>query len=202
MRGWRLTSLVAFCSLVLACTVDSDERDRTESAALPPTSEPSGDTQREAVWKRVVRNSKVGYSLFYPEGWSVTGQVVATEFAVDAPCRSVRVVDFEPPPDAGPGAEVLQSFVQVCWKPLSDGSTLHEFMRSTYGAAYLELFRRLELGGVLAYRRSEGGGSTTTFLQTGEHRIQVVSAVRAAPDKRAKRLMETGRVLARLVLAR
>ena len=60
--------------------------------------------------------------------------VVATEFAVGATCQSVQIIDFASASDSGPGAKVLQSFVQICWRRLSGAETLPRFVERTYGA--------------------------------------------------------------------
>jgi hypothetical protein len=143
---------------------------------------------------RTLTNDGVGYSLSYPGGWKVVGQVVATEFAAGAACQSVRVVDFAPP--AIPSGKILQSFVQICWKRVRDGSSLDEFMRNTYGRRLSELFRQTTLAGTPAYRTRGLAASRTFFLQTPKHRLQIVTAVVADSAKRAKRLAQVQRILA------
>jgi hypothetical protein len=149
-----------------------------------------------ALTGRILRNTSVGFRLTYPRGWKVVRQVVATEFAVGATCQSVQMIDFEPASESGPGAKVLQSFVQICWKRLSGGESLARFVERTYGAEAARLFERTELGGVPAYRTKGDGPNVTIFLQTDAHRIQIVASVVAEPTKRALRLAQVQRILA------
>jgi len=150
---------------------------------------------------RTLRNDRVGYSLSYPRGWKVGGRAVATEFAARADCQSVRVVDLAAPADAGPGAEVRQSLVQMCWKRVGDGASLDEFMRQTYGGRLSELFEWTRLAGVPAYRAKDGA-SRTFFLQTEMFRLQVVATVVAGPARRAERLAQVNRILTSFSLTR
>jgi len=149
-----------------------------------------------ALTGRILRNTSVGFRLTYPRGWKVVRQVVATEFAVGATCQSVQMIDFEPASDSGPGAKVLQSFVQICWKRLSGGESLARFVERTYGAEAARLFERTELGGVPAYRTKGDGPNVTIFLQTDAHRIQIVASVVAEPTKRVLRRAQVQRILA------
>lgn len=149
-----------------------------------------------ALTGRILRNTSVGFRLTYPRGWKVLRQVVATEFAVGATCQSVQMIDFEPASDSGPGAKVLQSFVQICWKRLSGGESLARFVERTYGAEAARLFERTELGRVPAYRTKGDGPNVTIFLQTDAHRIQIVASVVAEPTKRALRRAQVQRILA------
>ena len=143
----------------------------------------------------MLRNDGVGYSLSYPRGWKVGGRVVATEFAARAGCQSVRVIDQADPADAGPGAEVRQSLVQICWKRVSDDASLDEFMRKTYGGRLSELFDRIRVAGVPAYRTRDGGTSTF-FLQTEMFRIQILGSVVAEPARSAERLAQVRQIVA------
>lgn len=149
-----------------------------------------------------LENPEVGYSLLYPGDWQLRGQVMATEFANGAQCESVEVVDFQPPPEAGPGAFVLHSFVQVCAKPLTDSSTLDDFMRRTYGDALAGLFQMMELDGVRAYRATNEDLDVTIFLQTNDYRVQIVSSVEADPDQRSERISQVQTILDSLSLVR
>lgn len=151
---------------------------------------------------RTLRNAKVGYSLVYPPGWRIAGRVQATAFAVGADCGSVRIVDLRPPENSGPGATVLQSFVQTCWKRVSDGLSLEGFMRATYGSRLSASFEQTRLGGARAYRARDGGDGEALFLQTGRYRLQVVTAVVAAPAKRMARLAQVRKILASFSLIR
>jgi hypothetical protein len=144
-----------------------------------------------------LRDADVGYSLTYPDGWYVRGQLVATEFATGARCRSVEVVDYQPPPDSGPAGSLLHSLVQVCARRLGDRSSLEEFMRQTYGNAFDDQFHAARVGDLPGYRSLEQDTSTA-FLQTADHRLQIVTAVVAAPDKRRQRRAEVQEILDRV----
>ena len=150
----------------------------------------------QAPAKRILRNTVVGFRLAYPGDWKVARQVVATEFAVGSTCQSVRIVDSAPDPDSGPGAKVLQSFVQICWKRPSSGESLAEFVEKTYGSRASSLLERAELGGISAYRTRGNGLNTTIFLQTTSHRVQIVTAVVAEQSRRAGRRAQVERILA------
>lgn len=143
-----------------------------------------------------LENAEVGYSLCYPADWGIAGQVVATEFAnAAARCESVRVVDAEPPADSGPAPFVLRSFVQICVLPVTDGLSLDEFMRRTYGPALSRWFSPTQLGGRPGYRADRGAAQTITVLQTRAHRIQVVSGVTTRADLGARRAAEVRAIL-------
>jgi hypothetical protein len=141
-----------------------------------------------------LRDELVGYSLRYPRGWEVTRRPVGgTEFAAGARCRSVHVVDFAPPPESG-GGFILHSFVQVCARPLTGGSSLDDFMRHTYRDSLLAQFEVTKLGGVRAYAARKGD-QNLIFLQTGAYRLQLYTSVVAAPAKRAVRRAQVRGVL-------
>jgi hypothetical protein len=140
-------------------------------------------------------NREVGYSLLYPGDWQFKGNVVATEFATAAACESVVIVDFQPPPGSGPAVFILHSFVQICAKPLADNLMLEEFMRQTYGHTFFTSFRRTNLAGLAGYQIERDGLNTTIFLQTNRHRIQIVTAVVASPEKQAQRVTEVQEIL-------
>ncbi len=133
--------------------------------------------------------------MLYPSDWQLKGQVVATSFATDAECQSVEVVDFQPPEGSGPAAVVLHSFVQICARRLSDGLTLDDFMRQTYGDALAEQFQITELGGVAAYQTVGDDADTTIFLQASDYRVQLAASVVAEPAKRPERLSQVRRIL-------
>lgn len=173
----RVLSYSLLCVLVLACAAES----------RPPS--------------RTLTNSRVGYRLTYPREWKVTGQVVATEFAAGASCQSVRVVDFAPPANSGPSGEVRHSYVQICWRA-ANGSSLGEFMRKTYRGKVTQLFERTKLGRSAAYRSKGRGQSMAFFLQTAEHRIQIVTGVAPEPAKRASRVAQVHRILSSFSLTR
>jgi hypothetical protein len=185
---------------VLECTAEAQPGAVTHEQARPNDRSPA-DAQVEPP-RRMLRNVRVGYSLSYPRGWHITGQVIATEFAAAARCESVRVVDFAPPASSGPSAEIRHSFVQVCSKRVTDGSSLDEFMRETYGARLSELFGRTTLGATRAYGTKHRGETTTLFLQTPGFRLQIVAAVVAAPSKRALRHSQVARILESFSLMR
>jgi hypothetical protein len=190
----RILCCAGACSLALGCSGDAGE------PAGRPTSPPTTKTDASGpALTRVLRDAAAGYSLAYPSGWETRGPVIATEFAAAADCRSVEIVDREPGPPAGPGAEVLHSFVQVCAAPLTDGASLDEFIRATYGDPATR-FRPTELAGVLAYAAERDEGATY-FLQTETHRIQVVTAVVAGPPEGPRRLAEVAAVLDSLSLS-
>jgi hypothetical protein len=142
-----------------------------------------------------LENPKVGYALPYPSDWQVKGKVITTEFANGAQCESVEVVDAEPPPESGPAAFILHSFVQACSKLLTDGSTLDDFMRETYGDAFAARFQTTEVGGLRAYRTTTKGLDTTIFLQTNNYRIQIVASVKASPEKQSERISQVQEIL-------
>jgi hypothetical protein len=150
---------------------------------------------------RTLRNDRVGYSLSYPRGWKVVGQVMATGFAAEAACQSVRVVDFAPPATV-PSGQILQSFVQICWKRVRDGLSLAQFMRKTYGRRLTELFRRTTFRAILAYRARDEVVGRTIFLQTSAYRLQIVAAVVARAPSREKRLAQVERTIASLSVTR
>jgi hypothetical protein len=150
----------------------------------------------QAPAKRILRNTAVGFRLAYPRDWKIARQVVATEFAAGAACQSVRIVDSAPDPASGPGAKVLQSFVQICWKRVSGDESLAEFVEKTYGGRASSLLERAELGGIVAYRTRGNGLHTTILLQTTSHRVQIVTAVVAEPSRRAARRAQVERILA------
>jgi hypothetical protein len=142
-----------------------------------------------------LKNTEVGYSLFYPGDWQLRGQVTASRFANSAQCEAVEVVDFQPPPDAGPSALILHSFVQICAKPLTDKLTLDEFMQRTYGNMLADLFQVTKFAGMPAYRGKNEDQSTIIFLQTKVHRIQIVASVTADSDQRSQRLFQVREIL-------
>jgi hypothetical protein len=74
-------------------------------------------------------------------------------------------------------------------------------MRKTYRGRLADAFERTKLGGVPAYRANEGS-STTYFLQTDRHRMQIVAAVVAEPPRRAQRSAQVRRILSSFSLAR
>ena len=195
MRWGPGLGLVVLFAVALQLTAGDQPHAQTRSEAQLPLTRPATD-EPAAKARRTLTNASVGFSLAIPTGWRVTGQVVATEFAGGAACRSVQIVDFQPPPDSGPGATVLQSFVQICWRRLSGAESLARFVEKTYGERATELFGRTELGGAAAYRTKGDGPNLTIFLQTKGHLIQLVASVIAEPTKRALRRTQVQRILA------
>ncbi len=195
--SWRSRGGILPIALLGALALDAGEAGSVvgAKAATIATGRLAAWAQTPAEWERL-EDRRVGYALRYPAGWSVGGRVAATEFAVGARCRSVRVVDFEPPADAGPGAQVRQSFVQVCAKPLRDGAPLEDFMRRTYGALLASRFEKAELNGMLVYRSTRKAPARLIFTQTADYRIQLYSSVTAAPEDYARRLAQVEEILA------
>jgi hypothetical protein len=144
---------------------------------------------------RRLENGEVGYSLTYPAEWQLRGRLTASAFAQDGRCESVEVVDFAPPPDAGPGAALRHAFVQVCWKSRADGLSLVDFLRAQYGSV-IDRFEETTLGGVPAYRARREGSGQQFLLQTARHRLEVVSAVATDADRAALRESQADKVLA------
>jgi hypothetical protein len=194
MQWWRGLVFAVICAVALQWTAASQPHVEARSETWPLLAR-SVDEQA-APANRILRNASVGFRLTYPRSWKVVRQVVATEFAVGAACQSVHVIDLQPPPNSGPGAKVLQSLVQVCWKRLSGRESLAEFVERTYGGRASGLLERTELGGVPAYRTKGNGLNATIFLQTDAHRIQIVAAVVAEPQKRIARQAQVQRILA------
>ena len=114
-----------------------------------------------AQWKHL-EDPAVGVSLYYPPDWSVDGQAVATQFAAGARCRSVRIIDFEAPPDSGAMAPMEHSFVQVCAKPLEQNDSLDQYMRRAYRESIKQIFVITDLNGIRAYR-TKGQGPFRPF---------------------------------------
>jgi hypothetical protein len=142
----------------------------------------------------LLQNIESGYSLCYPADWKVGGSTLATEFAKGAQCKSVEVVDFQPPPGSG-AAYILHSLVQICAKPLTDTLILDAFMRQTYGDTFTAQFQVTSLSGLQAYQAINANKDTTLFLQTNHYRFQIVTTVVAAPDKRDLRLSQVQQIL-------
>jgi len=178
MLACPLLAVVAF-----ACAIVPD----APSAAASSESTPASIGRLE--------NAEVGYSLLYPTDWRIAAKVVATEFANTGQCESVGVVDAAPPPGSGPAPFILRSFVQICVKPVTDGLSLDEFMRRTYGPALFRSFSPAQLGGRPGYRADAGAAQTTIFLQTRAHRIQIVAGVKTGADLETRRAAEVRAIL-------
>ena len=120
---------------------------------------------------------------------------MATQFARGSKCESVEVVDFEPPADSGSAARLLRSFVQICARPLVDGSSLEDFLRQTYGDAFHQQFQASTLGGGPAYQTTSEMTGRTIFLQTPRFRLQINTAIVAASERRSERHSQVERIL-------
>ncbi len=142
----------------------------------------------------------VGFSLNYPPDWSVGEQVVATEFAADARCRSVRIIDFEPPPGSGAAAPMEQSFVQVCVKPLEQNNSLDQYMRRVYGDTLHQTFLIKDLNGTRTYQFEGQGKAKTIFAETRNGLIQIVTSVATSPKKFHERQAQVEMILGSLML--
>ncbi len=193
------TSIVTFALVVVAPCLAVAPALGSGLDAQQPALSPVAPDDASLGAKRLI-NARVGYSLRYPSDWRTTGQVQATGFARGAICESVEVIDFEPPAGSGPTAVFLHSFVQICARPLTGGSSLDQFMRRTYGVAFVDRFEKTTLGGMPAYRARQDSAQTTYFLQTDEYRVQIVSAVAAPPEKRSARESQLERILESFVL--
>lgn len=205
---------IAAASLVAACTARASAEptkpsSATSSANSPYASEPTAgppdlslatELARAPAGKSRLVNWQVGYSLDYPEGWQLQGQVVASEFARDAACESVEIVDFEQP--EGSVGVNLHSFVQVCSQPLEDSLSLDDFMRETYGERLPSTFDAVEFAGTSAYRTAQEGPDATIILQTQAHRLQIVSAVTAEPQAYPLRAAQVTMILESFALMR
>ena len=121
--------------------------------------------------------------------------MVATSFAEGDRCESVLIVDYAPPPDSGPGASTQQSFVQLCAARVTDGSSLEDFMRRTYGDAYATQFESTTLGGARAYRAGSSLSNATFFVQPNAFRVQIVTGVVADAERQAARLAEVDAII-------
>lgn len=184
--GMTLVQLVAVVLLMGCAAVGSPP------LPTPVTNSRTGTPEPAAV-KRL-ENSQLGFSLLYPANWEVTGAVLATGFAGDAYCESVRIVDDEPPPGSG-SALIQQSFVQICGKPLTDDAPLDLYLRNTYGNSAAARFQMTELAGMRSYQETNANGDATIFIQTRAYRIQIVASAATAPDLQAERRSQIQRIL-------
>jgi len=141
-------------------------------------------------------DAEAGYTLVYPADWVLEGQVVASDFASGARCRSVRKVDFAPPPDSGAAAPVQHSFVQVCAKPLSSVGSLEDFMSRTYGAALDALFEKTRINGLEVYQSRQQQAARMLFAQLAEHLVQIIATVEAEPSRHPERRIQVDAILA------
>jgi hypothetical protein len=147
-----------------------------------------------------LENRAVGYALRYPADWHVTGPLLATEFARDATCQSVQVIDFQPPDDAGGAGFIRHAFVQLCARPIPDGLALEEFLRRIYGAPAEIRFEPVTVGGRPGYRVHDSDRPSILFVQTDTHRIEIVAAVATDPGRAELRRAQVDRIVDSLVL--
>ena len=152
------------------------------------------DCSAGSSWERLTDPS-IGFSLCYPADWSVGDQVIATQFAAGARCRSVRVIDFAPPPDSGAAAAMEQSLVQICANPLETDDSLDQYMRRVYGDSLEDAFAITDLNGTPAYQSAEGGHTRTIFAQFRNSLIQIVATVAASPERTPERQKQVEKIL-------
>jgi len=164
-------------------------------SATVASDRPAAWSQTSGEWKRL-EDRQVGYALRYPSDWSIGGQVAATEFATGSRCRSARVVDFEPAPGSGPGAQVRHSFVQVCAKSIEGGESLEDFMRHIYGASLARTFDMADFNGLSAYQAREQTPPRMIFTEIKNYRIQIYSSVVADLEKYLTRRAQVEHILA------
>ena len=150
-------------------------------------------------WKHL-EEPTVGFSLEDPPDWSLDGQVIATQFAVHARCRSVQIIDSEPPPDSGAAAWIEQSYVQVCVKPLEQNDSLDQYMGRAYGELLNQKFEIMDLNGTRTYQTKAQGHAKTIFAETRNGLIQIVATVATSPKKFSKRQAQVEKILGSLEL--
>ena len=148
-----------------------------------------------AQWKRL-DDAEAGYTLYYPSDWLVEGQVVASEFASGAHCRSVRIVDFAPPPDSGAAAPIQHSFVQVCARPASSLGSLEAFMNLTYGDRLDVLFEKTQVNRLVVYDTGQRQGMRMLFAELAGHVVQIIASVETEPARRPERRAQVEKILA------
>lgn len=150
--------------------------------------------QAESPWNRL-NDTEAGYTLVYPADWSLEGQVVASDFALGARCRSVRVVDFAPPPGSGAAAPMLHSFVQVCAKPTSSVGALEAFMKLTYGDRLDVSFKKTQINRLAVYETRQQEPIRMLFVEIAEHIVQIIAVVEAEPARRPERRTQVETIL-------
>lgn len=150
---------------------------------------------------RQLSDPTLGLSLAYPPDWTVDGVVVATQFSAGARCRSVRIVDFEPPADSGAAAPLEHSFVQVCGRPVAAGVSLDAYMRETYGESLAQRFVQMDLNGTRAYRSRGHDATRMIFARSTAGLVQIVAGVSSAPELEAVRRAQVERILGGLTLS-
>jgi len=149
-----------------------------------------------------LENATVGYTLRHPADWSVTGQVLTTEFSRGATCQSVQIVDFQPPADSGAAGFIRHAFVQLCAKPGSGGESLDAWLESRYGAPLGTRFEPVVVGGFAGWRLREPREPSLTFVRTERHTIEIVAAVATDEAHAALRRAQVGEIVASLVFRR
>ena len=152
-----------------------------------------------AGWEKL-EDATVGFSLFHPPDWSVEGQVVSTQFADGARCRSVRFIDFEPPADSGAAAPMQQSFVQVCAKPQVQAGSLDQYMRRVYGDSFDRAFALVQLDGLRAFQAKDTGSSWTVFAESHSDLVQIIAAIATSPGKFSERQLQVQQILGSIQL--
>jgi hypothetical protein len=152
-----------------------------------------------AHWQKL-EDATVGFSLFHPPDWSVAGQVVSTQFADGARCRSVRFIDFEPPADSGAAAPMQQSFVQVCAKRQVQAGSLDQYMRRVYGDSFDRTFALVQLDGLRAFQAKDTGSSRTVFAEARNDLVQIIAAIATSPGKFSERQLQVQQILGSLQL--
>jgi len=150
-------------------------------------------------WKQL-EDPSVGFSLSYPADWMVDGQVIATEFAGDARCRSVRMIDFEPPSFSGAAAPIEQSFVQVCAKTLENSDSLDQYMHRVYGESLKKTFAITNLNELRAYQSMGQERTRMVFTQTRNRLIQIVASIATSPGIFPEREEQVEKILKSLSL--
>lgn len=143
----------------------------------------------------------LGLSLSYPPDWTANGPVVATQFSAGARCRSVRIVDFEPPAASGAAAALEHAYVQVCGRAIPDGVSLDAYMQQTYGESLARQFAQMDLNGTRAYRSRGQGASRMIYARSATGLVQIVAGVSAAAENAAERRAQVERILGGLTLS-
>ena len=167
--------------------------------ALPTAASPTPEMPAPQGFKRLV-NEEVGYSFVYPSDWgAVDGAEQWTPFVEGTNCETVVVVDA--PSRGGPTAPA-RAYVQICAKPLADSLSLDDFMRQAYTDELLAGFQVIDLNESTFYQsvRQHMSAigvlpSSTGFLQTDRHRIQIVAGVPTLPEKIADRFSQTQEII-------
>lgn len=177
---------VAVAAAFFALTSDCAVQPAARSGQLSP--------QAATPWNRL-DDAESGYTLVYPADWSLEGQVVASDFASSARCRTVRVIDFAPPPDSGAAAPLQQSFVQICSKPVSSVGALEVFMKLTYGDQLDISFKKGQINGLAVYETRQQEPIRMLFAELAEHVVQIIAVIEAEPARRPERRAQVEKIL-------